>query len=98
MTVRGRSRLESNSIVEEPVYTDDSLMTGVLPLAQKLRVLKRLCKHDPLIGIYHFFMAASPPVGEAFFYVVEYTDSLPRGYGTESAAKERVVPLGLGCP
>lgn len=57
MTVRGRSRLGGNGIVEEPVYTDDSLMTGVLPLAQKLRVLKRLCKPDPLISIYHFFMA-----------------------------------------
>lgn len=42
--------------------------------------------------------ATSPPVGEAFFYLVEYTDSLPRGYSTESAAKERVAPSGLGCP
>jgi glycosyltransferase involved in cell wall biosynthesis len=57
MTVRGRSRLGDDHIVEEPVYTDDRLMTGVLPLPQKARVLKRLCKPDPSIGIYHFFMA-----------------------------------------
>jgi hypothetical protein len=41
---------------------------------------------------------ASPPAGEVFFYLVEYMDSLPRGYGTESAAKERIMPSGLGCP
>jgi hypothetical protein len=34
----------------------------------------------------------------AFFYLVEYHDGLPSGYGTGSAAKERVVPATGGCP
>ena len=39
-----------------------------------------------------------PSVGKAFFYLVEYNDGRPSGYGTESAAKERFVPPGQGCP
>ena len=40
-----------------------------------------------------------PPVGEAFFYLVEYNDGLESGYGTESAAKPRFAPPGQGnCP
>lgn len=41
---------------------------------------------------------ALPPSGEAFFYLVEYNDGLASGYGTASAAKERFVPPGQGCP
>ena len=40
-----------------------------------------------------------PAMGEAFFYLVEYDDGLPSGYGTESAAKERFAPPGQSsCP
>ena len=39
-----------------------------------------------------------PPSGETFFYLAEYNDGLPSGYGTVSAAKERFVPPGQGCP
>jgi hypothetical protein len=40
-----------------------------------------------------------PPLGEAFFYLVEYDDGLPSGYGTESAAKDRFAPPGqANCP
>jgi hypothetical protein len=38
-----------------------------------------------------------PPLGEAFFYLVEFDNGLPSGYGTESAAKERFNPLGQAC-
>ena len=41
---------------------------------------------------------AQPPVGEAFFYLAAYDDGDWSGYGTESAAKERFVPPGQGCP
>ncbi len=41
--------------------------------------------------------AAVPPLGEAFFYLVEYNDGHPSGYGTESAAKERFVSPGQDC-
>ena len=57
MTVKGNQPLKSSNIIEEPIYSKDSLMTGVLPLTQKLRVLMRLLKPDPKIEIYHFFMA-----------------------------------------
>ena len=40
-----------------------------------------------------------PPVGGAFFYLVEYNSGFPSGYGTVSAAKERFAPPGQGtCP
>ena len=40
-----------------------------------------------------------PPIGEAFFYLVEYNDGFSSGYGTESSAKPRFVPPGQGnCP
>jgi hypothetical protein len=42
--------------------------------------------------------AAALPSGRAYFYLVEYFDGLPSGYGTESAAKARFVPSGQGCP
>ncbi len=35
-----------------------------------------------------------PAVGEAFFYLVEYQDGLHSGYGTETAAKPRIVASG----
>jgi hypothetical protein len=41
---------------------------------------------------------AVPAPGEAFFYLVEYDDGLPCGYGTESAAKDRFAPSGQACP
>ena len=37
-----------------------------------------------------------PPIGEAFFYLVEYNDGLESGVGTESAAKPRFAPPGQG--
>jgi hypothetical protein len=37
-----------------------------------------------------------PSPGDAFFYLVEYNDGLPSGYGTESAAKNRFAPPGQG--
>ena len=40
-----------------------------------------------------------PSPGEAFFYLVEYDDGLRSGYGTESAAKERMTsPADGSCP
>jgi hypothetical protein len=40
-----------------------------------------------------------PPLGEAFFYLVEYNDGFSSGYGTESAFKPRFGPPGQGnCP
>jgi hypothetical protein len=38
-----------------------------------------------------------PSPGESFFYLVEYDDGRPSGYGTGSAARERVVRPGEGC-
>jgi hypothetical protein len=40
-----------------------------------------------------------PPVGEAFFYLVEYSDGQPSSYSSVSAAKPRFAPPGQGaCP
>jgi hypothetical protein len=41
--------------------------------------------------------AAVPSPGESFFYLVEYDDGRPSGYGTGSAARERVERPGEGC-
>jgi hypothetical protein len=38
---------------------------------------------------------ATPPPGQSFFYLVEFADPAPSGYGTVSAPKPR-EPLG-GC-
>ena len=40
----------------------------------------------------------TPATGRGFFYLVEYYDTMPSGYGTESAEKERFVPSGQNCP
>jgi hypothetical protein len=41
----------------------------------------------------------NPPIGEAFFYLVEYNNGQSSGFGTESAAKERFAAPGQGnCP
>jgi hypothetical protein len=40
-----------------------------------------------------------PPIGEAFFYLIEYNDGLASSYGTANAAKPRLAPPGPGnCP
>ena len=41
---------------------------------------------------------ADPAPGQTFFYLVEYDDGLPSGFGTESAALDRFVPSGQACP
>jgi hypothetical protein len=41
--------------------------------------------------------ASIPSAGESFFYLVEYDDGRPSGYGTGSAARERAVPAGQSC-
>lgn len=38
-----------------------------------------------------------PVPGEAFFYLVEFDNGLPSGYGSESAAKTRFSSPGQGC-
>jgi hypothetical protein len=38
-----------------------------------------------------------PSPGAAFFYLVEYDDGRPSGYGTGSAARDRVVSAGEAC-
>jgi hypothetical protein len=37
-----------------------------------------------------------PPLGEAFFYLVAYSDGRDSGYGTDTATKPR-VKTGGGC-
>jgi hypothetical protein len=39
-----------------------------------------------------------PPVGTGYFYLVEYDDGLASGFGTESAAMDRLLPPGQRCP
>jgi hypothetical protein len=41
--------------------------------------------------------ASIPSAGAAFFYLVEYDDGRPSGYGTGSAARERAARAGEGC-
>jgi hypothetical protein len=41
--------------------------------------------------------ASVPSVGDSYFYLVEYDDGRPSGYGTGSAARDRVVPTGSDC-
>ncbi len=41
---------------------------------------------------------ADPDPGQTLFYLVEYDDGLPSGFGTESAALDRFVPAGQACP
>jgi hypothetical protein len=37
-----------------------------------------------------------PPMGEAFFYLVEYFDGVWSSYGSVDAAKQRFAPPGQG--
>jgi len=79
-------RGEMNNLRE----TDEFIHLGQLTcIASTTTQLSTVGSEDPEL----------PPVGEAFFYLVEYNDGLESGFGTESAAKPRFAPPGQGnCP